>query len=123
MSKSNTRTNRQLKYEMIRDQMRSLGYNPLRKIFLDSWMRYRLIIVAVNHLATVLHRDPQRVYMALLCRAENTVRGTPFMPNRQAQIPQEAPGEGDGVGVVEKEVAGLDVDCPWCGKSLLGEGD
>ena len=122
---SSTRTNRQLKYDMIRKQMRALGYDPLRKIFLDSWMRYRLIIVAVNHLATVLNRDPFRVYQALLCRAERTVRGTPFMPNRQAKIPQEAPGKGggDGVGVVEKEVAGLDVECPWCGKSLLGEGE
>ena len=109
---SKTRTARNLTYESIRASMRDLGYDPLRPIFLDRWMRYRLIVVAVNHLATILNRDPYRVYQALLCRAERTVRGKPFMPNRQTQLDPEGQREGERRG-------GLHVYCPCCGTDLI----
>lgn len=112
MSTTRFRTERSTMYEQIRRSLAKLGYDPLRPIFLSRWMRYRFIVVAVNHLATVLHREPYRVYQALLCRAEWTARGRPFMPNRQAQPTQE--------GLVESERSGgLHVYCPHCGADLL----
>jgi len=97
-SRSKTRSSHNVIYEQIRASLRSLGYDPLRPMFIDRWMRYRLIVVAVNHLASVLNRDPYRVYQALLCRAERTVRGTPFMPNRQAQLDPEGQRGGERWG-------------------------
>ena len=114
---SKTRSDRAIKYNSIREQLAGLGYHPLRPIFLDRWMQYRLIVVAVNHLASVLQRDPYRVYQALRCRAERTAIGRPFMPNRQAQPPLDGPGESR-----EDLVSLLDLSCPWCGKSLLSAG-
>ena len=105
-------TARRTIYEEIRASMAKLGYHPLRPILLNRWMRYRLIIVAVNHLAAVLGKDPYRTYQALLCRAERTARGTPFMPNRQTQLDPE------GVRGWE-EGGGLHVFCPCCGTDLL----
>ena len=104
--------NRKIIYQQIRDELASLGYHPLRPIFLDRWMRYRLLVVAVNHLATVLGRDPYRVYQALLCRAERTRKGSPFTPSRQAQAQQ---GEPLGRGRVS-------VICPFCGHDILDAG-
>ena len=115
MSITRFRTDRSTKYEQIRASLRKLGYDPLRPIFLDRWMRYRLIVVAVNHLATVLHRDPYRVYQALYWRAFRTAKGRPFMPNRQAQATQD--------GLVESErCGGLHVYCPYCRRDLLDAG-
>lgn len=114
---SKTRSDRAIKYNQIREQLAGLGYHPLRPIFLDRWMQYRLIVVAVNHLASVLQRDPYRVYQALRCRAERTAIGRPFMPNRQAKPPLDGPGESR-----EDLVSLLDLSCPWCGGSLLAAG-
>ncbi len=117
---SKTRYERAIKYNSIREQLAGLGYHPLRPIFLDRWMQYRLIVVAVNHLASVLQRDPYRVYQALRCRAERTAIGRPFMPNRQAKPPLDGPGERkEGA---EELVKLLDLSCPWCGGSLLAAG-
>lgn len=111
-SRNKTRSSHNVIYEQIRASLKDLGYNPLRPMFIDRWMRYRLIVVAVNHLATVLNRDPYRVYQALLCRAERTVRGKPFMPNRQTQLDPEGQREGERRG-------GLHVYCPCCGTDLI----
>ena len=114
-SRSKTRSCHNVIYEQIRASMKALGYDPLRPIFLDRWMRYRLIVVAVNHLATVLNREPYRVYQALLCRAERTVRGRPFMPNRQTPLDPEGQRESERMG-------GLHVYCPCCGHDLIEAG-
>jgi len=117
---SKTRSDRAIKYNSIREQLAGLGYHPLRPIFLDRWMQYRLIVVAVNHLASVLQRDPYRVYQALRCRAERTAIGRPFMPNRQAKPPLD--GSGGGSEERGELVELLDLSCPWCGGSLLAAG-
>ena len=108
------RSERSAKYLHVRDQMKALGYHPLRPIFLDRYMQLRLIIVAVNHLATVLQRDPYRVYEALRCRAEDTVHGVPFTPNRQAKATAE------GLREWETATNNLHIVCPYCHKDLLG---
>ena len=105
-------TARRIRYAEIRASMAKLGYHPLRPILLNRWMRYRLLIVAVNHLATLIHKDPYRTYQALLCRAERTARGTPYTPYKQTQL--------DPAGVREwDEKGGLHVFCPCCGADLL----
>ena len=105
------RSERAHKFEEIRKDLARLGYDPLRPVCLDRYMRYRLLVVAVNHLATVLGRDPYRVYQALLCRAERTTRGRPFTPYKQAKPQQDGPLEG-WVGVW----------CPFCGGNILEAG-
>lgn len=110
-----TRSTRNLIYEQIRRDLEKLGYHPLRPIFLDRFMRYRLIVVAVNHLATLLQRDPYRVYQALLCRAERTALGQPFTPYKQAKATPTGLSEGERRG-------GLHVWCPHCGADLLTSG-
>ena len=115
IGRSKTRSARNVIYEQIRASMAALGYDPLRPMFTDRWMRYRLIVVAVNHLATILHREPYRVYQALLCRAERTVRGRPFMPYKQT------PGDPEGLREEERR-GGLHVYCPCCGQDLLEAG-
>lgn len=102
-----------IRWNEIRKELAALGYYA-PPIFLDRWMRYRLIVVAVNHLADALQRDPHRVYMALLCRAERSRLGSPYSAYRQAKPPAGAPLEGE-----RRRIA---VVCPFCHRDLLDAG-
>ena len=113
MSMKPLRVRRNATYNQIRADLRALGYDPLRPMFIDQWQRYRLLVVAINHLATVLGKEPYRVYQALLFRAMRTITGSPFTPDRQAQ-PTE---DGRLKGIVE-----LATLCPHCGRNLLDLG-
>ena len=103
----------QIMYETLRPSLEAQGYNALRPIRLNREMRYRLLVVAVNHLADCLGREPYRVYQALLCRAERTRLGRPYCAYKQARPDQEGPSRGRRA---------LRVICPRCGTDLLEEG-
>nr|DAH45647.1 MAG TPA: hypothetical protein [Caudoviricetes sp.] len=112
--KGKVRTQRRIIYEQIRDELRALGYDPICKYFHhDKYMRYRLIVIAVNHLAEILHREPIRVYQALACRAYRTIRGVPHLAYKQARPPQGA----------ELDVGFVGVRCPRCGMELIEAGE
>lgn len=101
-------------YEMVRESLKAQGYDAMKPIRLNREMRYRVLVVAVNHLAYCLGREPYRVYQALLCRAERTRLGTPYNTWKQAQPTQEGPSRGG------RELR--NVICPRCGASLLDQG-
>ena len=103
----------QIMYETVRPSLEAQGYDALRPIRLNREMRYRLLVVAVNHLAYCLDREPYRVYQALLCRAYWTQLGRPYSTYKQAQPTQEGPQRGRRK---------LRVICPRCGTDILDEG-
>ena len=103
----------QIMYDTVRPSLEAQGYNALRPIRLNREMRYRLLVVAVNHLAYCLDREPYRVYQALLCRAHWTQLGRPYSTYKQAQPTQEGLSRGRRK---------LRVLCPRCGTDLLDEG-
>ncbi len=109
-------TKRNLIYEQIRKELADLGYDPIRPVLIDRWMRYRIFVIAVNQLASILQREPVRVYQALLDRARKTTRGTPNTPSRQAKATAE------GLREWEETTGGLHLVCPYCHKDLLGAG-
>lgn len=111
---SRIRTERNLKWMALIDEMKMLGYWA-QPMFIDKWLRYRVMVVMINHLAYVLKRHPLRVYQAALCRAVRTTIGTPHTPFKQARPPRD--GQSD-----EDPVAGLSVLCPSCGCELLDHG-
>jgi len=103
----------QIMYETVRPSLEAQGYDALRPIRLNREMRYRLLVVAVNHLAYCLDREPYRVYQALLCRAHRTQLGRPYTAYKQARHDQEGPQRGRRK---------LRVLCPRCGTDILDEG-
>ena len=102
----------QIMFETVRPSLEAQGYDALRPIRLNREMRYRLLVVAVNHLAYCLGREPYRVYQALLCRAERTRLGRPYTAYKQARPEQEGPQMRRKLRVL----------CPRCGTDLLDEG-
>jgi len=106
-----TRTERNIKWIELQKELRKLGY-VAPPMFLDKWMRYRVIVVLINHLAHALHREPIRVYQAALCRAERTTLGRPYTPFKQARPPEDGLSDAD-------RVHGFSVLCPKCGQELL----
>lgn len=107
------REERKIQWLAIRKEMTDLGYHAA-PIYLDRFMMYRLIVVAVNHLADALQRDPHRVYQALLCRAERSRLGNPYCSYKQAKPPAGAQLEGE-----RRRIA---VVCPYCLHDLLDSG-
>lgn len=103
----------QIMYETVRPSLEAQGYDAMRPIRLNREMRYRLLVVAVNHLAHCLGREPYRVYQALLCRAERTRLGRPYTAYKQARPEPEGSQRGRRA---------LRVICPRCGTDLLEEG-
>ena len=104
---------RKIQWLALRKELADLGYHA-PPIYLDRFMMYRLIVILINHLAHVLQRDPHRVYMAALCRAERSRLGRPYTAWKQARPPAGAPLEG--------ELRRIAVVCPFCHKDLLDGG-
>ena len=105
------KTMRSAKYDAIREQLEEVGYKTWR-LFQTRYALYRMLIVAVNHLATVLNRDPFRVMQAVYWRAHKSQQGARF------RTAQQAPLDPDGYKE-EEERGGLHVICPVCGTDLL----
>ena len=103
----------QIMIDMVRKSLEAQGYDAMKPIRLNREMRYRVLVVAINHLAHCLGREPYRVYQALLCRAWRTRLGRPYTAYKQARPEQEGPSRGRRA---------LRVICPKCGTSLLDEG-
>ena len=105
------KTMRSAKYDAIRAQLEEVGYKTWR-LFQTRYALYRMLIVAVNHLASVLNRDPFRVMQAIYWRAYKSQRGARFRTAQQAPLDPEGYRE-------EEERGGLHVICPVCGTDLL----
>lgn len=105
------KTIRSAKYDAIREQLEDVGYKTWR-LFQTRYALYRMLIVAINHLATVLKRDPYRVMQAVYWRAYKSQQGKRFTPANQAQLDPEGYRE-------EEERGGLHVICPVCGTDLI----
>lgn len=106
-----TRTERNIKWIALQKELRDLGYWA-QPMFLNQWMRYRVMVVIINHLAHVLKREPLRVYQAALCRAERTARGKVYTAFKQARPPEDGLSDAD-------RAHGFSVLCPKCGQELL----
>ncbi len=105
------RSENNLKWIALMKEMKDLGYFA-QPMFLDKWMRYRVMTVLINHLAYVLKREPLRVYQAALCRAERTRIGRPYTAFKQARPPKGQEEEA-------RQARGMHVFCPGCGLDLL----
>lgn len=104
---------RKIQWLALRKELSDLGYHA-PPIYLDRFMMYRLIVILINHLAHVLQREPHRVYMAALCRAERSRLGRPYTAWKQARPPAGAP--------LEEERRRVAVVCPHCLHDLLDGG-
>lgn len=105
------KTMRSAKYDAIRAQLEEVGYTTFR-LFQTKYGLYRLLMIAINHLATVLNKDTYRVMQAVYWRSRKSLLGKRFTPANQAQLDTEGYRE-------EEERGGLHVICPVCGTDLL----
>lgn len=104
---SKLRSQRAEQFEIIRKDLKSLGYVTWR-VFYDRFMMYRVLIIAINHLAVTTGRDPITTYQSICVAVGRTLRGNQF-----------------GKPYVKKSSlkALREEECPHCGKSLFGDLD